>query len=614
MRCRNYFCLVVFWITSLCMGGHVIGATAATAPSNVTSAFLAIHSEGTRLVNSSGRQVILKGCNLGNWLLIEPWMFGGCIDAPDQAAMLATLSRRFGSDRAFGLMETYRSSWMVPRDFDRIRSFGFNVVRLPIDYRLLQSDQAPYPLKQGGFKWIDRAISMARDAGLYIILDLHSAPGGQSIDQCTGEVGQNKFWNNPMNEQREVDLWKALSSRYKDQSSVAGYDLMNEPYADHRTDVRADLRRVMSKCYAAIRQTGDQHVLFFPALIWGAPDFYEEPRKAGWTNVGFTEHFYPGLFGDKVVLEGHLTALEKVFPAREKWLEQVQAPFYVGEFNPVLDSSGGVRVTRAYFDAFADRGWAGTLWSYKLIKLDAGARSSSWYCVSNAARLPRLNLDSSSYEEFEDFFAKLATISLAVDEPLMNALTRPDRMPLQDAGNRDRDSAVSLLKNGSFELPARNAGEAEHWITKGPGLTRQTDWTPTHSGTALMGYHHWEIKSSAATELSQEIEVKTGERYRFTIFAMRDDPKGDQNTASVDLKMFGKSEGHVVTLNTAEIKSDEIAAGHYWTELTVEGTAMGDTMRVSIVITPAASGPRGGAIKFDDASLTGVPAIGAVKD
>src|SRR5581483_11713376 len=58
-----------------------------------------LHADGTKFVTDDGKPVLLKGCNLGNWLMIEPWMLGGCLDMRDQAEFFSTLNQRFGPDR-----------------------------------------------------------------------------------------------------------------------------------------------------------------------------------------------------------------------------------------------------------------------------------------------------------------------------------------------------------------------------------------------------------------------------------------------------------------------------------------------------------------------------------
>src|SRR5580700_10595819 len=84
-------------------------------------------SNRSHIVDSMGNPVVLKGCNLGNWLMLESWMLGGCIQAGkqnyhDQAQLFRVLQNRFGEDRFCQLMDLYRDGYVGPRDFDLIKS------------------------------------------------------------------------------------------------------------------------------------------------------------------------------------------------------------------------------------------------------------------------------------------------------------------------------------------------------------------------------------------------------------------------------------------------------------------------------------------------------------
>src|SRR5690349_15118870 len=76
----------------------------------------ALRADGTRMVGPDGKAVVLRGCNLGNWLMIEPWMLGGCIEAQDQGQITDLLRQRFGDERGYGLLELYRQNYITPRD------------------------------------------------------------------------------------------------------------------------------------------------------------------------------------------------------------------------------------------------------------------------------------------------------------------------------------------------------------------------------------------------------------------------------------------------------------------------------------------------------------------
>jgi len=395
-----------------------------------------ISASGSKLVDPSGSPVILKGCNLGNYLILESWMFGKTLGAgPDHsfrdgAFVYRTLRERFGRESSDHLIELYRDGWITPRDIELIKSFGFNVVRLPFDYRLIQEDQPPFAIKPDAFRRLDHAIQMCEDAGVYVILDLHGAPGGQSLEDHTGEAGQNHLWTRSEDQQRTVQVWRALADHFKNRTSVAAYDLINEPYGDQKQDCRPVLARLMPEIYQAIRSTGDQHVVFFSGALNGGIAFYGNPHNNGMKNVAFTEHYYPGLFGSTSALETQARVLTQELPAKHDYADEIASPYYVGEFNVVLSSEDAPRMMRAYYDRFAEYGWPCTMWSYKTLSDKGGVGSDAWCMATNAAPLPRVDLQNSSYEDLENFFTSLATMPLAVNDRLRDELTSPSPEPL----------------------------------------------------------------------------------------------------------------------------------------------------------------------------------------
>ena len=417
--------------------GCCLAATAVAAPAPTASAvgLPPLHDDRTRMVDPAGRPVLLKGCNLGNTLVLESWMFGDTLvlhgrPFKDQATLYRTLRQRFGDDRFEHLVDVYRTGYVTARDFDLIKSFGFNVVRLPFDYRLLQRDEAPFGLKPDAFKYPDHVVGLAARAGVYVILDLHGTPGGQSGQDHTGEAGQNHLWGSAVNRGRTVDLWRELAGHYKGNPTVAAYDLINEPYGDGHTDERPELATLMPDIYRAVRSTGDRHVVFFPGALDGGTDFYGDLRSEGLTGVGLTEHDYTGLFGSPATLENQAVTLNGLLPAKAAAVAKLGVPYLVGEFNVVQRSEWPERVMRAYEDRFAAYGWSSAMWSYKLLKRGGGAEAASWYMVTNAGPLPPVDAATASYADLEAFVARMATMPLAVNEPLRHMLTTPTPPPL----------------------------------------------------------------------------------------------------------------------------------------------------------------------------------------
>ena len=135
--------------------GAVVAAAPPLAPGWIAT-------RGTAFVDAEGQPVSLRGCNLGNWLLLEMWMLA--IDEevfPDQHSFETNLVERFGEAEMNRLMELYRASWITPRDFALIRSFGFNVVRLPFHHGLVEDPAKPGTCREAGLAWLDRAIAMS---------------------------------------------------------------------------------------------------------------------------------------------------------------------------------------------------------------------------------------------------------------------------------------------------------------------------------------------------------------------------------------------------------------------------------------------------------------------
>lgn len=395
-----------------------------------------LHVQGAQLLDPNNKPVILKGCNTGNWLLIEFWMLGldGKKGSPnDQWELEQLLSKRFGHNEDELLMDIYRSSWMTERDWANIQSFGFNLVRIPINYRLLEDDENPMHLRPDAFQWLDIAVDQAEKHGLYVILDLHGAQGGQTMNDHTGHSGQNKLWTVPENQERMAWLWTQIAKRYKDRSTVIAYDTLNEPYGG----TKPQILKQFEKTYPAIRSVDPEKLIFAHGQTDNF-DFYGDPKEHGWHNVGFQMHYYPGLFGDAPKVKSnvrHLASLENV----AKKVEKVNVPFLVGEMNVVMKSTGGAPMMRRYFDAHASHGWLTTMWSYKVITPEGGTAGGSWGMYTNSAPAKTINFDTASKTDIEAYFRSFATQPLEAYDDLVKYLVPKEVVlpPLpQDAAPR----------------------------------------------------------------------------------------------------------------------------------------------------------------------------------
>ena len=373
---------------------------------------------GKRFVDTKGKPVLLKGANLGNWHLIEFWMLAlGDKALPDQWTLVESLKSRFGEREADRLMDLYRSSWITERDWRNIKSYNFNVVRLPMDYRLMEDDERPMQLRKDAWQWVDRAVDDAERHGLYVILDLHGVQGGQTPNDHTGRSGQNKLWGNEENKKRKVWLWTQIARRYKNRSAVVAYDTMNEPYGGQKPEIK----EIFARTYRAIRRE-DPKKLIYAHGWYDTFTFFGSPKENGWTNVGYQMHYYPGLFGSAPRVQTHVEhfrRLEEVAKVVDEW----NVPFLIGEMNVVLESSGGASMMRRTFDIHDRNGWTTTMWSYKVMSGGGDQQKDFWGMFGNKAPAPQIDLRTASKPEIEAYFRSFATMELVPYRALQTVLT-----------------------------------------------------------------------------------------------------------------------------------------------------------------------------------------------
>ena len=404
---------------SLDMTLALLGVAAALVP------LPALHVRGKDLVDPSGKTVLLKGANLGNWLVVEFWMLALDGKTPkDQYDLESILAGRFGEAEKERLMDLYRASWITERDMAILPSFGFNCVRLPMNYRLMEDDARPFKLRKDAWRWIDRAVAMAERNGLYTILDMHGVQGGQSPYDHTGRADQNGIKDSPEDQRRLAWLWGEIAKRYQSRSSVVAYDVWNEPYGTPKPLQRPIFERSLK----AIRAV-DADKLVYAMGNFDGFEQYGDPKANGWRNVGFQMHYYPGLFGGGDPTVGtqakHLASLEAV----RATVDRLGVPFYVGEMNVVFDRAGGADMMRRTFDQHARYGWATTLWSYKVLSRQGGIGDSFWGMVANRAPAPQVDFAKDPKERIEGYFRSFATMPLAVNERLRKALGDPAYVP-----------------------------------------------------------------------------------------------------------------------------------------------------------------------------------------
>src|SRR5216683_2331493 len=188
-----------------------------------------VHVDGGKILDGRGVPLTLRGVGLGNWLLPEGYMWKFGSPGPQSPREIeAFIQDLVGPEHAYEFWRRFRDTFITEADIERISAEGLNHVRLPINSRVVIGDDGE--LIEAGFALIDRLIEWCRRHELWVVLDLHGAPGGQTgtkIDDSPN--GAPELFTDDRYRKLTVKLWRAIARRYRNETVVAAYDLLNEP-------------------------------------------------------------------------------------------------------------------------------------------------------------------------------------------------------------------------------------------------------------------------------------------------------------------------------------------------------------------------------------------------
>ena len=190
------------------MAALLAAAVAAAAQSGF------VRVEGKELIGADGKVLLLRGINLGNWLVPEGYMFR-FEHGPQSAREIDALFRDLaGPDATDRFWREWRETYISQGDIELIRKAGFNSVRIPLHHALFEQNGLGFPL-------LDRVIRWSKAAGLLVILDLHAAPGGQTGTNIDDSWGYPWLFESPKAQEETIALWRRLAAKYKDEPGGA---------------------------------------------------------------------------------------------------------------------------------------------------------------------------------------------------------------------------------------------------------------------------------------------------------------------------------------------------------------------------------------------------------
>ena len=344
---------------------------------NAQSRFVGVR--GKDFVSPDGKPLLLKGINVGNWLLPEGYMFR-FKTASSPRLIETVLNQLIGEDEAKRFWKEYRDNYITRDDVRFIKQSGFNSIRVPFSYRLFVSEGEPQKLEGPGYELLDRVIEWSRQEGLFVILDMHGAPGGQTGDNIDDSWGYPFLFENVESQNLTVNIWRKLAARYSTNATVIGYDLLNEPIAHYfeNDNLNPKLEPLYRRIVAAIREVDRNHIVFLGGARWNTNfKVFGAPFDK---KLAYTFHKY--------WMDVNQSAIQEYVDFRTKY----NVPVWMGESGENTDE------WIASFRTLLENnniGWC--FWPYK--KLDATSsvasinRPSDWDAIVAFADHPRTTFE-----------------------------------------------------------------------------------------------------------------------------------------------------------------------------------------------------------------------------
>ncbi len=321
---------------------------------------------GTKIVDERGRTIILKGVNLGGWLMMEGYILGGR-NIPEKE-FKKEFQRALGREALEDFTRNFRDTFIQEYDIRNIKRLGANCIRVPFNYRVIESE---------GLIYLDKIVQWCEKYRLYCILDMHAAPGSQNEDWHSDSSGKSELFTKEVNKNKYLKLWHLVAERYKELSAVCGYDLLNEPVIEINKE--GILKDLYEEAIDTIRSVDKDHIIFLEGNLWGQRlEFLGRPKDS---NTAFSIHVYPPIeftfnFEKDLYYPGRIN---KIIWNRDRFkvlakpylrlMKKTKVPLYVGEFG--INFRGGyygeLRWVEDILELFKEFRFSWTYWTYKAI-------------------------------------------------------------------------------------------------------------------------------------------------------------------------------------------------------------------------------------------------------
>jgi len=229
-----------------------------------------ISVSGKEIIGADGKPFMMRGTNLGNWLMPEGYMFK--FNKTNSPRLInEAITELLGPAEATLFWKAYQDTYITAPDIHYLKSIGVNSIRIPFNYRLFTTeDYMGQNDPDRGFVLLDRVIGWCKNEGIYVILDMHAAPAGQTGDNIDDGSGYPFLFKSEASQKLCAEIWKRIAGHYKNETIILGYDLLNEPIATYfdANDLNPSLEPTYKLITAAIRTVDKNHIVILGGAQW----------------------------------------------------------------------------------------------------------------------------------------------------------------------------------------------------------------------------------------------------------------------------------------------------------------------------------------------------------
>ena len=145
-------------------------------------------TSGRVFVDTSGDTVQLRGFGLGGWVVQEGYMWNTSGFYGSTSVIEQQIKDLVGDSATSSFYQNYYSSYVTEADIVQLSEWGFNSLRVPFHYKFFSPDTGVFI--NDGFDIIDPVLEWCSNNGIYLILDMHCAPGGQNRNDFSDGNGE----------------------------------------------------------------------------------------------------------------------------------------------------------------------------------------------------------------------------------------------------------------------------------------------------------------------------------------------------------------------------------------------------------------------------------------